>query len=88
MCCRSLTIDASFSIGLYLICLLTDACECFCIYHDDTYYMDGGDDVDKRSRKSRDERKAWIGGRLTQSSLRGLADYVFFSGLSFHIMCR
>ena len=86
--CRSLTIDASFSSCLYLVYLRTDACECFCIYYDDTSHIEGGHDDDKRSRKCRDGRKGWIRGRLTQSSSRGLADTVFFSGLSSHIMCR
>ena len=88
ICRRSLTKDASCSFCLYLIYLRTDAGECICIYHDDTFYMDSGANDDKRSRKCRDGRKGWIRGRLTQSSSRGLADTVFFSGLSSHIMCR
>jgi hypothetical protein len=51
ICRRSLTIDASFSSCLYLVHLHTYTCECFCIYYDETSYMDGGHDDDKRSLK-------------------------------------
>lgn len=47
----SLTIDVSFSSCLYRVYLRTDTCECFCIYSDETSYMDGDHDDVERSQK-------------------------------------
>ena len=48
---RSLTIAVSFSSCLYGVYFRSDTCECFCIYSDETSYMDDDHDDDERDQK-------------------------------------
>ena len=48
---RYLTIDVSCSSCLHVVYLRTDTCECFCIYSDETSYMDDDHDDDERDQK-------------------------------------